>query len=88
MYRNLEAEIARCRMTREECAEAIGKSKGTFDRLMHGKQPFRLGQMVALQNELNDRMNSSLTLDYLFKEVPNAEGTTDSRAHGSSLRPD
>ena len=87
MYRNLEAEIARAGMSREECSVAIGKSKQTFDRLIAGKQPFRLGEMMLLKAELNSRLDADFTLDYLFEEVPHGAGVADSRAHGSSVRP-
>lgn len=86
MYRNLEAEIARAGMTRDDCAEAINKSKATWDRLIAGKQTFRLGEMMALQSELEERNDAEYTLDYLFKEVSeDGEGDADSRAHGCTV---
>lgn len=89
MYKNLRAEVARAGMTRDDCAETIDKSKATWDRLVAGKQPFKLGEMMALQSELEERNDAEYTLDYLFKEVSeDGEGDTDSRAHGGTVRPD
>lgn len=67
MYKNLKAEIARAGMTNPEIAGAVGMKYGTLWRLMSGKQQFRLGEMVAIQSELEKRNGESYTLDYLFE---------------------
>lgn len=89
MYKNLKAEIARAGMTNGDIAESIGKSVPTVSRLLSGKQPFRLGEMMALQSELEERNGESYTLDYLFEDGDeNGEGQSDQGAHGGSVRPD
>lgn len=89
MYKNLKAEIARAGMTNGDIAESIGKSAPTVFRLLSGKQPFRLGEMMAFQSELEERNGAAYTLDYLFEDGDeNGEGKTDEGAHASSVRPD
>lgn len=89
MYKNLKAEIARAGMTNGDIAESIGKSVPTVSRLLSGKQPFRLGEMMALQSELEERNGESYTLDYLFEDGDeNGEGKSDEGAHDGSVRPD
>lgn len=89
MYKNLKAEIARAGLTNPEMAEAIGMRYGTIWRLMNGKQQFRLGEMVAIKSELEERNGESYTLDYLFEDGDeNGEGQSDEGAHDGSARPD
>lgn len=89
MYKNLKAEIARAGMTNGDIAESIGKSVPTVQRLLSGKQPFRLGEMVEIQSELEERNGESYTLDYLFEEgSDDGEGESDQGAHDGSVRPD
>lgn len=89
MYRNLKAEIARAGMTKEDIAESIGKSVATVFRILSGKQQFRLGEMVAIQSELEERNGTTYTLDYLFEDGEDyGEGESDKGAHASSVRPD
>lgn len=68
MFKNLRAEVARAGMTSADVADVIGKSVPTLSRLLSGKQPFRLGQMMALQSELEERNGATYTLDYLFED--------------------
>lgn len=89
MYKNLKAEIARAGMSNPEMADAIGVKYGTLWRLLNGKQQFRLGEMMAIQSELEERNGADYTLDYLFGDGDeNGEGRTDEGAHGGSVRPD
>ena len=89
MYKNLEAEIARAGMTKPDMADAIGVKYSTLWRLLSGKQPFRLAEMMALQSELEERNDAEYTLDYLFEEgSEDGEGKTDEGAHDCSIRPD
>lgn len=89
MYKNLRAEIARAGMTKEDIAESIGKSVATVFRILSGKQQFRLGEMVAIRSELEERNHTAYTLDYLFEDGDDyGEGKSDEGAHDSSLRPD
>lgn len=89
MYKNLKAEIARAGLTNPEMAGAIGMKYGTMWRLMNGKQQFRLGEMMAIQSELEERNDTNYTLDYLFEDGDeNGEGQSDEGAHDGSVRPD
>lgn len=89
MYKNLKAEIARAGLTHKEMAGVIGVKYGTLWRLLSGKQQFRLGQMMALQSELEERNGTAYTLDYLFEDGEDyGEGQSDQGAHDGSVRPD
>lgn len=89
MYENLKAEIVRAGMSNPEMAGAVGMKYGTLWRLLNGKQQFRLGEMVAIQSELEERNGAAYSLDYLFGDGDeNGEGQSDQGAHASSVRPD
>nr|UVX93125.1 MAG: helix-turn-helix domain protein [Bacteriophage sp.] len=89
MYKNLKAEIVRAGMTNGDIAESIGKSVPTVFRLLSGKQQFRLGEMMAIQSELEERNGVAFTLDYLFGDGEDyGEGQSDKGAHDGSVRPD
>ena len=89
MYKNLKAEIARAGLTNSEMADVIGVKYGTLWRLLNGKQQFRLGEMMAIQSELEGRNGATYTLDYLFGDGEDyGEGQSDQGAHASSVRPD
>ena len=88
MYKNLKAEIARAGLTNSEIADVIGVKYGTLWRLLNGKQQFRLGEMMAIQSELEGRNGATYTLDYLFGDGEDyGEGQSDQGAHASSVRP-
>lgn len=89
MYKNLKAEITRAGMSNPEMADAIGMKYGTLWRLLKGKQQFRLGEMVAIQSELEERNGANYTLDYLFGDGDECgEGKSDEGAYDGSVRPD
>lgn len=90
MYKNLKAEIARAGLTNSEVAEALGTKYATIWRLLNGKRQWRLGEMVAIQSELEERNGATYTLDYLFGDGDDdyGEGQSDEGAHASSVRPD
>ena len=76
-------------MTKADVADVIGKSATTLWRLLSGKQPFRLSQMMALQSELEERNDATYTLDYLFGDGDDyGDGQSDKGAHDGSVRPD
>ena len=88
MYKNLKAEIARAGLTNSEMADVIGVKYGTLWRLLNGKQQFRLGEMMAIQSELEGRNGATYTLDYLFGDGEDyGEGQSDQGAHDGSVRP-
>lgn len=89
MYKNLKAEIARAGLTNSEMEDVIGVKYTTLWRLLNGKRQFRLGEMMALQSELEERNGADYTLDYLFGDGDECgEGKTDEGAHDGSVRPD
>lgn len=89
MYKNLKAEIARSGLTNAEMADAIGVKYATLWRLLSGKRQWRLGEMMAIQSELEGRNDAAYTLDYLFGDGDeNGEGQSDQGAHDGSVRPD
>lgn len=51
MYRNLEAEIVRRKISKEEIAKAIGKSYVTFTLKLSGKSSFFYDEAVAIQEK-------------------------------------
>lgn len=86
MFKNLRAEVARAGMTNADVADVIGKSVPTLSRLLSGKQPFRLSQMMALQSELEERNGAAYTLDYLFGDGEDyGEGQPDQGAHAGAV---
>lgn len=88
MYKNLKAEVARAGLTNSEVADAIGVKYPTLWRMLNGKRPWRLGEMVAIQSELEERNDATYTLDYLFEDGDeNGEGQSDQGAHEGSVRP-
>lgn len=88
MYKNLKAEVARAGLTNQEMADAIGVKYATAWRLLNGKRPWRLGEMVAIQSELEERNGAAYTLDYLFGGDDYGEGQSDEGAHDGSVRLD
>lgn len=89
MYKNLKAEIARAGLTNQEMADALGVKYATAWRLLNSKRPWRLGEMVAIQSELEERNDATYTLDYLFEDGDDyGEGQSDQGAHAGAVRPD
>ena len=89
MYKNLKAEIARAGLTNSEMEDVIGVKYATLWRLLNGKRQWRLGEMMALQSELEGRNDATYTLDYLFEDGDeNGEGQSDQGAHDGSVRLD
>lgn len=89
MYKNLKAEIARTGLTNSEMAGAIGVKYATLWRLLNGKRQWRLGEMMTIQSELEERNGAAYTLDYLFGDGEDyGEGQSDQGAHDGSVRPD
>lgn len=88
MYKNLKAEIARAGLANSEMEDVIGVKYATLWRLLNGKRQFRLGEMMAIQSELEERNGADYTLDYLFGDGDeNGEGQSDQGAHDGSVRP-
>ena len=92
MYKNLKAEIARAGLTNSKMAEILGVKYATVWRLLNGKRQWRLGEMVTIQSELEERNGAAYKLDYLFGDGEYygdyEEGQSDQGAHDGSVRLD
>ena len=62
MYPNLDAEMARKRITRAFLAEEMGKTAITLSLKLNGKAPLTLAECVEIKNIVNPEC----TVDYLF----------------------
>ena len=65
MYPNLEAEMARAKLTNVDCAALIGISEKSYSNKRCGKSEFTLGEIKKLQKKLFPKCS----LEYLFSEV-------------------
>lgn len=63
MYPNLEAEMARRKVTRLELAEKLKMTATTLGNKLNGKSDISLPECLAIKKELNINM----TVDELFK---------------------
>ena len=64
MFPNLEAEIARNKLSNAVCASVCGISEKSFSNKRIGKTEFVLSEMIALQGNLFP----ACTLEYLFAQ--------------------
>lgn len=62
MFPNLDAEMARKKITRSMLAEKIHKAPTTLSLKLNGKAPLTLAECVEIKNEVNPEC----TVDYLF----------------------
>ncbi len=62
MFPNLDAEMARRKITRAELAEAIGVQPTTLSFKLNGKAPLTLSECIKIR----DAIDKSLKIDYLF----------------------
>lgn len=65
-FKNLEAEFARMGLSVEEVGNELGFAKSLLYNRLAGKTNWTLGDMVKIQDFINDRSQSHYTLDYLF----------------------
>lgn len=63
MYANLEAEIARRRIPKEEIAKSIGKTYATFTTKLNGKSSFLYEEALTIQ----ENFFPSMDIKYLFR---------------------
>jgi transcriptional regulator with XRE-family HTH domain len=62
LFPNLDAEMARRKITRNALAERIHKTLTTLSMKLNGKAPLTLKECI----EIRDEVNSDCTVDYLF----------------------
>lgn len=65
MYRNLEAEIARHNVSKEDLAHTINKSYQTITLKLNGKYPFTLDEAF----EIRDKYFPNCSMGYLFEKL-------------------
>lgn len=67
MYKNLEAEMARKRITRNDISTILGVRYATVIEKLNGKYDFKLKEAFVIKEE----MFPDLSIEYLFeKETP------------------
>lgn len=62
MFNNLDAEMARSKITRKSLAEKIHKSPTTLSLKLNGKSNITLKECIEIKNAIG----SEHTIDYLF----------------------
>lgn len=62
MFPNLEAELARRKITKTSLATKIGKTPTTLCLKLNGKAPITLKECLEIKNAIN----TELSIDYLF----------------------
>ena len=62
MYHNLDAEMARAKITRNMLAKQIGRTPTTLSLKLNGKAPLTLAECIEIKNAVNP----DCTVDYLF----------------------
>lgn len=68
MFPNLDAEMARRKITRAMLAERIDVTPGTLSLKLNGKSPLTLAECVKIR----DAVDEKLKIDYLFSAEVNA----------------
>lgn len=62
MYPNLDAEMARKRITRQTLAEKIHRTPTTLSLKLNGKAPLTLPECIEIRNAIG----SEFSIDFLF----------------------
>lgn len=68
MNKNLLAEMARAGFTNKALAEKADVGEVAFGNKIKGKTEWQLKEMLAIQKILNEELNATYSLDYLFKK--------------------
>lgn len=63
MFPNLDAEMARKKITRAELAEKIHRTPTTVSLKLNGKAPITLNECIEVKNAIG----TNESLDYLFQ---------------------
>lgn len=68
---NVFPKLIECRealgYTQKDMAEIVGVGRETYKKHERGEFDFRLSEMLAIQETINDELQINLTLDELFK---------------------
>lgn len=65
MYPNLEAELARARMTKKKLSEKLGVTPSTLSLKLSGKSDLSFQEAVKIKTILN----IDISIEELFKEI-------------------
>lgn len=76
MFRNLNAEMTRRGLTRQELAKRMGICTNTLSRKLNGLRSFTLEELNEIRDIPNEIMELKLDLDVLFEKSENPEPTT------------
>ena len=68
MFKNLQAELVRAGITNSEMAEMLGMSKVLFSQRINGHTSWTLREMIKIQEEINTKLGTEYSLDYLFSQ--------------------
>ena len=66
LFLNLDAELARARISKADLAAKIGISPTSMSSKTTGKTEFTLDELEKIKEELETATESEFTLDYLF----------------------
>lgn len=69
MFPNLDAELARKKITKASLAKKINKTPTTLSLKLNGKAPITLKECVAIKRAIG----SEYTIDYLFEAEEQGE---------------
>jgi len=75
MFRNLNAEMARRGITRQDLAKKIGIGSGSLSRKLNGVKSFTLEELNAIRDVLHEILPLNISLDVLFDKSENLEST-------------
>ncbi len=70
MFPNLDAELARVKMTRKELATRIGVTPTTLSLKLNGKADISLSECLHIKSAIK----SDKSIDYLFWTAPEEAG--------------
>ena len=60
--------MSRAGITSTEMSNILGITLQAFIYKKQGKSEWKLKQMVVIQEQINQKLNTNYTLDYLFKK--------------------
>ena len=84
MFPNLDAEMARKKITRTALAERIKKTPTTLCLKLNGKAPLTLAECIEIKNAVNPEC----TVDYLFETEEKPADPADSLRGGVAVNVD
>lgn len=67
MFRNLEAEMIRAGITKDNLSKELGLSNKTLYNRLNGSSDWSMEEMKKTQAIINISLQKEYTLDYLFK---------------------